>query len=80
MLARAEVGEVEGSVMFRLGGVSCLPLPPPPPSIQHSCLIFTKISLVTLDTDKEWLMEPGATANSDDDTEHISGWSLFFQC
>ena len=24
-------------------------------------------------------MEPRATANSDEDTEHISGWSLFFQ-
>ena len=32
----------------------------------------------TLDTVKEWLMELRATAISDDDTEHISGWSL--QC
>ena len=35
-------------------------------------------SLVTLVTVKEWLMEPRDTANSDEDTEHISGWSL--QC
>ena len=35
------------------------------------------LALVTV---KEWLMEPRDTANSDEDTEHISGWSLFFQC
>ena len=35
------------------------------------------IKVVTL-TVKEWLMEPRDTANSDEDTEHISGWSL--QC
>ena len=40
----------------------------------------TKMTLVTLVTVKEWLMELRATAISDDDTEHISGWSLFFQC
>ena len=39
----------------------------------------TKMTLVTLVTVKEWLMELRATAISDDDTEHISGWSLFFQ-
>ena len=38
------------------------------------------IKEVTLVTVKEWLMEPRDTANSDEDTEHISGWSLFFQC
>ena len=27
-------------------------------------------------TVKEWLIELRATANSDEDTEHISGWSL----
>ena len=40
----------------------------------------TKMTLVTLVTVKEWLMELRATTNSDEDTEHISGWSLFFQC
>ena len=40
----------------------------------------TKMTLVTLVTVKEWLMELRATAISDDDKEHISGWSLFFQC
>ena len=38
------------------------------------------IKVVTLVTVKEWLIELRATANSDEDTEHISGWSLFFQC
>ena len=38
------------------------------------------IKEVTRVTLKEWLMELRATANSDEDTEHISGWSLFFQC
>ena len=38
------------------------------------------IKVVTLVTVKEWLIEHRDTANSDEDTEHISGWSLFFQC
>ena len=37
------------------------------------------IKVVTLVTVKEWLIELRATANSDEDTEYISGWSLFFQ-
>ena len=38
------------------------------------------IKEVTLVIVKEWLIEHRDTANSDEDTEHISGWSLFFQC
>ena len=76
MLARAEVGEVKGQSHVQAGrGVLSTTT-----TTITIYLIFTKMTLVTLVTVKEWLMEPRATANSDDDTEHISGWSLFFQC
>ena len=76
MLARAEVGEVKGQSHLQAGRVVLFTTT----TTITIYLIFTKMTLVTLVTVKEWLMELRATAISDDDTEHISGWSLFFQC